>query len=296
VTTAVVQANHAVDQAGRFTDDQVALIKRTIAPKVTDDELALFLQVCNKTGLDPFARQIYAVVRDTWNPDTRSKEPKMSIQTGIDGFRLIAERSGRYVGSEEEWGPARQDGKPEWARVTVYKLVDGTAYPFRAVAHWDEYAQESGNQWKKMPRLMLAKCAESLALRKAFPQELSGLYTTDEMGQADNSVTPTHAGDPVFERAETQAAQDLEVAPAEVQSDLRTRLGKLPPEIQTSIMNVWKQKRLGSLKLSRLRLTDVDAATELVVQGEEMAKAEAADDPERPFTDDDEPVDAEVVG
>jgi hypothetical protein len=231
----------------------------------------------------------------------------MSIQTGIDGFRLIAERSGRYVGSEEEWGPARQDGKPEWARVTVYKLVNGTAYPFRAVAHWDEYAQESGNQWTKMPRLMLAKCAESLALRKAFPQELSGLYTTDEMGQADNSTPQTSAGDPVFERAEAKAAEETRLASADVQAALSARLADLPVDYRKDVAERWKKCKFGSLKYGGLRHVDIAGATQLVVDAEKRwaeeqatmdeAKSEATEpDPERPFTDDDEPVDAEVVG
>src|SRR5712691_5973712 len=152
-------------------EDQVALLKRTIAKGCTDDEFALFLQVCQRTGLDPFARQIYAIKR--W----QDGENRMVTQTSIDGYRLIADRTGRYAGSSEVSYDTIDAEHPGWATVTVYKLVGEHAREFTAAARWQEYAQvfkgALGTMWKKMPYLMLGKCAEALALRKAFPQELS---------------------------------------------------------------------------------------------------------------------------
>lgn len=192
-----------------FTPEQINLIKRTICKEASDDELKLFLHVSQKAGLDPMSRQIYAIQR--W--DGKAQRNIMSIQTSIDGFRLIAERSGKYEGQD---GPywCGTDGvwkdvwlssqKPSAAKVGVYKA--GFKTPLFGIAVWDSYAQtykDSKTQqivlspmWNKMGEVMLAKCAESLALRKAFPQELSGLYTGEEMSQATNLSTIDVPKDP----------------------------------------------------------------------------------------------------
>ncbi|WP_382307346.1 phage recombination protein Bet [Herbiconiux sp. UC225_62] len=171
------------------------------APRAT---VAAFLQHCARTGLDPIARQIYAIERGG----------KWGIQISIDGARLVAQRSGQYAGQTPvEW---TGDGKtwvdvwlesdpPKAARVGV--LRQGFAQPLYATARWDSYAvmkdewsggQKTGRKvvsdmWAKMPDLMLGKVAEMLALRKAFPMELSGLYSSEEMAQADAPAAPVAA-------------------------------------------------------------------------------------------------------
>jgi phage recombination protein Bet len=162
-----------------FTDEQVSLIKSQIAPKATTDELKLFLYQARRTGLDPLARQIYCLPIGG----------KMSIQTSIDGFRVVAERSGDYAGQDEP-DFIEKDGKLDCAKVRVYRWKGGQRYLAAVgVAYMAEYRQSSP-MWTKMPHTMLSKCAEALALRKAYPQDLSGIYTGDEMAQAETQDTP----------------------------------------------------------------------------------------------------------
>lgn len=184
-----------------ITPIDIQLLKDAVnIPDATDAELRHFGRVAASVGLDPLKREIYCVKR--WNPDLGRKV--VTHQTGIDGFRVIAERTGKYNGqTAPAWcGP---DGKwqevwldesnpPAAARIGIYR--EGFREPIIAIARYCEYCQctqdgKPTRMWRTMPSNQLAKCAEALALRKAFPNELSGLYTSEEMAQADNSASPT---------------------------------------------------------------------------------------------------------
>lgn len=159
-------------------------LKQTLCRGASDADMQMFGQVCQRTGLDPFTRQIYWI-------------PGKGAIISIDGQRVLSERSGKYEGmTAAEW--CGGDGKwrdvwldprnpPAACRVGVYRA--GAREPITAIATWQGYAQSSP-QWQKNGPNMLAKCAESLARRKAFPQELSGLYTREEMGEEPNDEPP----------------------------------------------------------------------------------------------------------
>ncbi len=169
-----------------FGSEEIQLIKETVVPSGTSDvEFKAFLMLCNKKRLDPFQRQIYLIPR--W--DNKLGKNKMVPQTSVDGFRAIAARTGVYAGCDDVVFDS--EIAPKKASVTVYRLVSGLRCSFTASARWDQYypGDKMGMMWKKMPHVMLGKVAEALALRKAFPEDLSGLYTDDEMQQAVKAPT-----------------------------------------------------------------------------------------------------------
>ena len=173
-----------LSEGSRQMLDGLNVVRATLAPDLTDGELQLFALVASRSGLDPFARQIYATKRSG----------KMVIQTGIDGYRSIAARTGEYDGQDEPvFGPdcaCSLPAHPEWATVAVYRKGMGRAV--KATAFWHEYVPQQDFMWKRMPHVMIAKVAEALALRKCFPWDPtrgigigSDVYTTEEMEQAD---------------------------------------------------------------------------------------------------------------
>jgi phage recombination protein Bet len=204
-------------------------VRAVLAPDLTDDELKLFAMVANRSGLDPFAKQIYAVKR----------KGRVTFQTGIDGYRSIAARTGMYDGQDEpEFGPA-VDGHPESATVRVYRK--GVTRAIAATAFWDEYKPAPSNSgdgdimWRRMPHVMIAKVAEALALRKAFPYDPerregigADLYTADEMEQAERPepvARPTLA-----ERAAANVAEVVSVTIEEPAVQVLQVSNAYPPE------------------------------------------------------------------
>lgn len=183
-----------------FTTPQLAVLAHAGVQGAPREDLQVFFHQCKRTGLDPFNREIYMIGRKQrdygggWST-------RYTIQVGIDGFRKIAHRkcealkeplsisqgflatpAGKWV---DVW--TDQTSPPVAAKVVVKR----GAGEFVGVAHYAEYVGLKGDgkpnrMWATKPATMLAKCAEALALRKAFPMEMSGLYTAEEMEQADN--------------------------------------------------------------------------------------------------------------
>lgn len=193
---------------------ELQTIQNTIAKGASLDELKLFLFQAKRTGLDPFSRQIHLVKRG----DTAV------IQTGIDGYRTVAERTGKYAGNDEPVYELDAKKQPLKASVTVWKMVEGQRVAFTASALWDEYfpGEKIGFMWKNKPFLMLGKCAEALALRKAFPNDLSGLYVKEELEKVE---TPTETPEkPAFREIVMTAIKFAETCGIERVPDLKGKM------------------------------------------------------------------------
>lgn len=192
-----------------LTHEQIALVKRTIARGATDDELKIFLHVCQARRVDPFSKMLYLVKRY----NSESGQTEMALQSSIDYFRLTADRKSDYEGQVgPQWcGPDGtwkdvwlEESAPAASRVGVWRK--GFREPLWGTALWSNYVQRKKDGsvtkfWNTMGPLMLAKCAESLAIRRAFPEDLAGLYTAEEMAQAstgeDRAELPSGEGRPI---------------------------------------------------------------------------------------------------
>jgi len=287
------------DDQAFWTNDQRAALVQLGVDQASDADLAVFFHQCQRTGLDPFARQIYMISRKDRG------QIKQTIQTGIDGFRLIARRAtdasrGTLGYDDTLW--CDQNGRwsdvwlrrepPAAAKVTVIR--NGERFP--AVALFTEYAgyKYDGNltkMWADKGALMLAKCAEALALRKAFPQDLSGLYTSDEMQQADNgqqvpqqasaSRTPSRAATSNHDRA----AQTLGL---DQQSEPTTPRTLSDDEFDKALAWIEKATNVNQLKTQRDKAQDLDPAQGTVIATSIDVRLET-------LTEGDGTVDAEVV-
>jgi phage recombination protein Bet len=233
--------------APTMSQEQIDLIKNTVARGATNDELKLFLYTAQRTGLDPLTKQIHFIKRRVWNKRTNDYDEVGTIQTGIDGYRVVASRNG-LAGIEDAVFDDESGAHPNKATVTVYRMVEGQRVSFTASARWKEYAQldhktgDPTGMWKKMPYLMLAKVAEALALRKAFPNDLTGVYTNEEMQQADTD-TPS---DPVPVQYEvkraTPAADDEEAGSTIRQEGVQTEIDEYRKRQIKDLMTITLQK------------------------------------------------------
>ncbi|MGY0062768.1 phage recombination protein Bet [Streptomyces sp. LZ34] len=276
--------------------------------QVAAEELSAFLHLCQRTRLDPFSRQIYLIGR--W--DNRQQRKVYTPQTSIDGYRVIAHRvvaeQGGNLGYEDtlwcdEDGRWRDvwlsDAPPAAAKVSVIR--NGQRFP--AVALFREYVQTGKENkriglWGKMPAGQLAKCAEALALRKAFPHDLAGVYTAEEMAQADNPTaeerhlrtvqpgeqdpwaTPVSQPQTVAVKGRSQPAQDFADTAAQAAN-------------AAAVKDVYKQAHAAGLLTETVKVDRelLELGAYLIARGQELAEPKPSNEPGQ----DDNVMDGEIV-
>ncbi len=274
-----------------FNRAQIEALKKMNGwDRVPEAELSVFFHQAQRTGLDPFAKQIYLIGRR----NNRAGRTDYTIQTSIDGMRLVADRTGRYAGSDRPvFG---EDGGDKYAEVTVYKIVGnpGTRVPFTGVAYEAEFRQDRSPMWQKMPRTMLAKCAEAQALRKAFPADLSGIYGSEEMDQAGRPVNvPEDAEAAEVEPAE---AEIVDEDPAGADPERGDILPGQVARLENLSEYIWGEKRAveeKALKGRRIEALNHEPAKKLItrlqeIKGSTQAAQRPTEQPEEPH---DEPRD-----
>jgi phage recombination protein Bet len=210
---------------------EIDILKSTIAKGCSDLELALFLQVCDRTGLDPFAKQICPVLR--W--DKKSNGNVMAIQVQVDGYRVLAQRTGEYGGSDRplfDEGLSLYEhkqtkrGKPETCTVTVYRINQGVKCAYTAEVAWSDFypGDKLGFMWSAKPYQMISKTAEAQALRKAFQIELARLETPEELAIAPTPTRSQVARSPEWKEAQAKmltASSAKEVSAIAVEAQQR---------------------------------------------------------------------------
>jgi len=210
------QKKYEIERVIQVSEDQKRLVKSIVFPGCSDDEMRLYLFECERRGVHPLDRLIFPIKRND-----KEGEKRVTFQCSVDYLRAEAADTGEYDGQDEPaFGPTGADGFPESATVSVYKK--GISRPTTGTARWKEFypGEKQGFMWRKMPHHMLAKCAEVLALRKAFPKRLAGLYVPEEM----QSIEPPDKKPPIAPPQRKQEAKK-EAAPG--------------PELQTVTVNVF---------------------------------------------------------
>ena len=282
---AAVPTTHAIETYGMHRD-QLELLKRTIAKGTTDDEFALFMNTARRLGLDPFAKQIYCVKRYS----KKEQREVMSIQVSIDGYRVTASRTGEsdgqdgpyWCGPDGVWKDVWLDEKePAAAKVLVYRK--GSSRPFTGVAAYASYVQTDSNgnanqMWSRGPDFMIAKCAEAIALRKAFPAELGGTLTPEEADvPADISPSFGALGSSSTPAPQQQAPTAKAAAPAEQKPAALPLTEDDVVELVTSIAKCASKSALRDIGLKRIRPANATAEQLTRIRGAYEAQLDELD-------------------
>lgn len=216
-----------------FNPEQMALIRRTVADGTTPDEFNMFIEIARRAGLDPFRRQLYCVVYNKddaakrkvsfitgidgfravaarngdYRPDDAEPEfttdPSLESPSNPRGLVKAVVRAYKRHGTEwhavpgvaywSEFAPMKEDCAEGWDWIDTGEKWADSGKPKKKRVPRGEVVRVPTGKWADMPFVMLAKCAEAQALRKGWPEDLSGIYSPEEMERPMLDVTPTDA-------------------------------------------------------------------------------------------------------
>jgi phage recombination protein Bet len=191
-----------VTEIAGFTEEEVRRVQEQYKDiqngPLSPTQATVLLTRCRAANADPLAGHIIPQLRKSQDDNDRWVT-RMALVTSIDFLRLVADRTGEYSpGAATQFGPEAGQGGPEWAKSFVRKFAKGVWHEYSSQAFFREYVQltragKVSSMWAKMPYGMLEKCAEAKALRRGFPNELQGLYSHEEMQQADSGIDSTES-------------------------------------------------------------------------------------------------------
>ncbi len=225
--TSIVTVQRDIAGPLEFTPVQQQMIRDTYANGASEKEFQVLMEIAKVRRLNPLLRQVHFVKRR----DKRQNKDIWSVQVSVDGLRAIAERTGKYDGQDEPEYERNAEGLIVACRVRVYRK--DWSRPAVGVAYWDEYVQSFDGKptkfWADMPHVMIAKCAEAIAMRKAFPEDMGGLYVDEEMQQADNGRH--QAADPALSLSPHADSREEAAGDDDLFADLLHKLEAIKSEI-----------------------------------------------------------------
>ncbi len=229
-----------------YSQTEQNALRNEVCPKANDDHINYFLRVCEAKGVDPFSGLLYLQIR------MNKGAAKAGVSPTIDGARAAAARTGAYAGSDEPEYDNEESKAPRWCRVTVYRMVKDERCAFTAKVRWEEYKPSPPNdfQWNSKPYHMLGKCAEMLALRKGFPELVSGAGEDDYEIEAEPTQTQGDASQEAKVRLAVEWVKAVQAFAAigQKEVDILAHLGKVTGSLVTKeqfnqdhidILNTW---------------------------------------------------------
>lgn len=296
-TQLAIASNTSIDRIV-FDEVKIATITNQICKGGTKAEIEIFIATCEQRGLNPFAKQIYFMKYGT--------SPAAHV-VSIDGLRLIADRTGRYAPGQKASFIYDNEGALLSATAYVKKRVGAEWIEAEEEAYYEEYVQKSNGKprekWATMPRVMLSKCAEARALRRAFPEELSGLYAQEEMDQAGNiyeaqALDSSAVPEPPSGRQKVAASPipALDPTPVDLTFKKGDNAGKRPDECSDEFLQSSVERWDSGVKCRPEMRAEVERVLaerrdEAMQEAEEMAFKEA----DKQAIAGDEPIEAVVV-